>query len=145
MPKQEQSDSESEETRENSSSEKLEESDNGSKSSHHEEEAKVSEYEKQRLRRMRENKARMEAMGLRNMASKLVGSVPKQGKKSKGKGTEKVVEEDEEYIPGDGDEEWTSESEEDVVVVDDDDDEEFVASKGSASRSRKVLSPLSRM
>ncbi|KAM7512119.1 hypothetical protein LguiB_010994 [Lonicera macranthoides] len=62
---------------------------------------KVPEYEKERLKRMEENRARMEALGLHKMANSLMGSVVKNKKKSegKGKGKRKVNEEDEEYRP----------------------------------------------
>ncbi|KAK9273879.1 hypothetical protein L1049_018691 [Liquidambar formosana] len=122
MAKQEPSDSESEE---NSSSEELETSTHGSNQV-------VSEYEEQRLRRIRENKARMVALGLHESASRLMGSV---GKQNKGKGKAKVVEKDEEYRPPDGDEERSSSS-----SGEDDDDDDFVGGGGSGSRARKVNS-----
>lgn len=94
---------------------------------------KISEYEKQRLSRIAENKARMEALGLPKMASALIGS-PQSWSKRKGK--RKVVGDDEDYKPDNDDE-----------CVDDDDDkddedlnedEEILANKASRSRKTKV-------
>lgn len=62
---------------------------------------KLTDYEKQRMKRIEENKARMEAMGLHKMATSLMGSSPKPQKKGKDrKGKKKVVDdEDEDYEP----------------------------------------------
>ncbi|CAN4125874.1 unnamed protein product [Withania somnifera] len=61
---------------------------------------KLTEYEKQRMKRIEENRARMEAMGLHKMASSLMGSSQKTQKKGKDrKGKKKVVDEDEDYEP----------------------------------------------
>ncbi|XP_077234372.1 uncharacterized protein LOC143876546 [Tasmannia lanceolata] len=65
----------------------------------------ISEYEKQRMSRIKENRARLEALGLPNLASSLLGSVPKhQGKvKGKAKGKKKfegkIRDDDDEYRP----------------------------------------------
>uniref|UniRef100_A0A7N0SZ31 Uncharacterized protein n=1 Tax=Kalanchoe fedtschenkoi TaxID=63787 RepID=A0A7N0SZ31_KALFE len=72
----------------------------------------ASEYEQQRLRRIRENKERMEAMGLRNMASFLRVCDQKKDKR-KLKGKAKV---DEEYRPSD--DEGSGGSDDDEFVTD---------------------------
>ena len=90
---------------------------------------KVSDYEKQRLKRMAENKARMEAMGLHKMASSLMGRAQKKSKKRDSKGKRKVGEDDDEdYEP-------VADSETEV----DDDDEDYVGGNSAATKSNKVL------
>ncbi|KAJ9563296.1 hypothetical protein OSB04_008456 [Centaurea solstitialis] len=80
----------------------------------------LTDYEKQRMKRIEENKARMKAMGLDKMASSLIGSVPI----SKKKGKKKVgLEDDEEYKPTDKDEESSSSSGSEDGDEEDDDDE----------------------
>ncbi|GAB2291157.1 hypothetical protein Dimus_025416 [Dionaea muscipula] len=77
----------------------------------------VTEYEKQRLRRIQENRERMEALGLHKQASSLMGSLRNRRRMEK---RAQVKEEDEEYIPpcdedqddDDDDELGTSSSEE---------------------------------
>ncbi|KAL8268359.1 hypothetical protein R6Q59_002157 [Mikania micrantha] len=71
---------------------------------------KMTEYEKQRLKRIEENKSRMNAMGLDKMASSFMGSIPiSQNQKRKGK--KKVsLKDDEEYEPSAVDEESSSSS-----------------------------------
>lgn len=118
------SDSEPEES-ENLSSEE-EESEAPNSNSNGENEHEISEYEKQRLSRISENKARMEALGLSKIASSLMGS-PQNLSKRKGK--RKVVEDDEDYRPNDEDE--------DEYGGGDDDDEEFLGNKASRSDKRK--------
>ncbi|KAL8091881.1 uncharacterized protein LOC141689016 isoform X1 [Apium graveolens] len=88
---------------------------------------KVSDYEKQRLKRMAENKARMEAMGLHKMASSLMGSAQK-SKKRDLKGKKKVGEEDDEdYLPD-------ADFENDA---DDDGDDDYVGEDSSGTKSKK--------
>lgn len=61
---------------------------------------KLTDYEKQRMKRIEENRARMEAMGLQKMAISLMGSSQKTQKKGKDrKGKKKVIDEDEDYEP----------------------------------------------
>ncbi|MED6174019.1 hypothetical protein PIB30_065008 [Stylosanthes scabra] len=89
----------------------------------------VSDYEKQRLSRIAENNARMEALGLHKMASSL--------KNRKGKGKLKEDEHDDddhdhEYIPDEDADEPASDDE-------DDEDEDFVIGNASASRKRKQV------
>ncbi|XP_055817481.1 uncharacterized protein LOC129886709 isoform X1 [Solanum dulcamara] len=61
---------------------------------------KLTDYEKQRMKRIEENRARMEAMGLQKMATSLMGSSQKTQKKGKDrKGKKKVIDEDEDYEP----------------------------------------------
>uniref|UniRef100_A0A162A675 EF-hand domain-containing protein n=1 Tax=Daucus carota subsp. sativus TaxID=79200 RepID=A0A162A675_DAUCS len=89
---------------------------------------KVSDYEKQRLKRMAENKARMEAMGLHKMASSLMGRAQKKSKKRDSKGKRKVGEDDDEdYEP-------VADSETEV----DDDDEDYVGGNSAATKSNKA-------
>ncbi|KAK3038777.1 hypothetical protein RJ639_027364 [Escallonia herrerae] len=86
---------------------------------------KITEYERQRLRRIEENRARMEALGLNKMATSLMGSAQKR-KKSEAKGKKKIADEDEEYVPLGGDEGLNSSTEEEY---DDGDGEEFSGSR----------------
>ncbi|XP_073101490.1 uncharacterized protein [Elaeis guineensis] len=85
----------------------------------------ISEYERQRLSRIKENRARLEALGLPQLASSLIGSLSerrrpgedgkgkKKAKKRKGVGRSSADDEDdEEYRPSDEDNE--EEEEEDV-------------------------------
>ncbi|KAL2485175.1 Uncharacterized protein Adt_29931 [Abeliophyllum distichum] len=76
-------------------------------------EEKASEYELQRLKRIDENKKRMEALGLHKMANTFMGSFQKaQKKKIEKMGKRKMVDEDEEYKPSEMEEEICSSSEE---------------------------------
>ena len=87
--------------------------------------ANMTEYEKQRMKRIEENKARMRAIGLDKMASSFMGSVPV-SQNSKKKGKKKVgLEDDEEYKPPGKDEEFSSSSGSDG----DDYDDEFPKSQ----------------
>lgn len=121
------SDSDTQENDSNSSSEDLETPNNG-------ETQKMSEYEKQRMKRMESNRARMEALGLQKMASSLMGSVKKTKKKTEPKGKAKIVEEDEEYKPPEMDEGLSSSS----------DDEEFVG-EGKSKVKKKISTPKSKV
>ncbi|KAE9445938.1 hypothetical protein C3L33_22163, partial [Rhododendron williamsianum] len=104
------SDSDTQETDSSpSSSEELESPKNGGT------QKKMTEYEKQRAKRIEENRARMEALGLRKMACSVMGSgrIAKEKKReAKGKRKGKMGEEnDEEYRPEEeGDEEGLSSS-----------------------------------
>lgn len=121
------SDSDTQENDSNSSSEDLETPNNG-------ETQKMSEYEKQRMKRMESNRARMEALGLQKMASSLMGSVKKMMKKTEQKGKAKIVKEDEEYKPPEMDEGLSSSS----------DDEEFVG-EGKSKVKKKISTPKSKV
>ncbi|KAK9051569.1 hypothetical protein SSX86_028196 [Deinandra increscens subsp. villosa] len=71
---------------------------------------KMTEYEKQRMKRIEENKARMKAMGLDKIASSFMGSIPI-SRNEKRKGKKKAgLEDDEEYKPSAIDEESSSSS-----------------------------------
>ncbi|GFY81168.1 calmodulin-like protein [Actinidia rufa] len=123
MPEADPSDSDSQGNESNSSSEELETLTNGG-------DQKMTDYERQRMKRIEENRERMEALGLKTMASSLMGSAQStKKKKSESKGKAKMVEEDEEYRPREGEEGSSSSSEED------EDDEDF-----SGSRRSKVIS-----
>lgn len=88
----------------------------------------ISEYEKQRLARIAENRARMEALGLPKIASSLMGSSPNTCRtSSKIKGKRKVIDDDEDYRPNDNEDDHDE----------DDDDEEFPGSKTPQTQSRK--------
>ncbi|OMO78527.1 hypothetical protein CCACVL1_14323 [Corchorus capsularis] len=124
-----------------------EESENEEKSSEEEEEEEnpkqgkqvISEYEKQRLSRIAENRARMEAMGLTKMASSLMGSLRNSSQNSsKVKGKRKVVEEDEDYLPNDEEEHEEDDDDDDKLDGDGDDDEYLPAKKKPQSQSRKT-------
>ncbi|KAJ7950930.1 Calmodulin-related, putative isoform 2 [Quillaja saponaria] len=126
MAKGDPSDTEAEETSDSSSAEEPDIPSNGQNQG-------VSEYEKQRLLRMAENRSRLEALGLPKIASSLMGPLQK-AKDKKGKAK---VEVDDDYRPDEGDAEFSSLSGEDR---DDDDaeDEDFESGKASGTRKRKV-------
>ncbi|CAL8121679.1 unnamed protein product [Prunus armeniaca] len=135
MPKHDPSDSEHEETSENSSSE----SDEAGKPSNGQKDrvgSSVSEYEKQRLSRIAENRARMEALGLPKIASSVMGSGQNGKRKNKKvqKGKAKVFEDDEEYRPEE-EESCSYSSQEEAMEEDDDDD--YLGEKTSGSRRKK--------
>ncbi|KAF5188676.1 Calmodulin-related, partial [Thalictrum thalictroides] len=86
------------------------------------EEEVISEYEKQRLERIKENKARLESLRLPSLASSLLGSVKNKDKrKEKNK---RGKEEDEEYKPSDGEERASSSSNEEGDEEEEDEEEE---------------------
>lgn len=90
---------------------------------------KIPEYEKQRLLRIAENKARMEALGLTKIASSLMGSSRNQKSSSKRKGKRKIDEDDDEdFKPNDDDDNECS----------DDSDEDFEAKLSPSSRKRNA-------
>lgn len=124
-----QSDSELDDT-ENRSSEV--ESEEGNSNGRKQEE--ISEYEKQRLSRIAENKAKMEAMGLAKMASSLIGS-PQNSSKRKGK--RRVVEDDEDYMPDDDDGD-IEDGDGDYDIGFKEDHEEFLGNKASTFAKGKV-------
>ncbi|KAL3615562.1 hypothetical protein CASFOL_041223 [Castilleja foliolosa] len=74
----------------------------------------LSNYELQRLKRIEENKKRMEALGLHKIADSFMGSVKKTQKENyEKKGKRKIADEDEEYNPSQDNDETSSEDEED--------------------------------
>ncbi|CAH2069082.1 unnamed protein product [Thlaspi arvense] len=85
---------------------------------------KMSEYEKQRLSRIAENEARLEALGIPKAAKALVGSRKRREKPNPG-------EEDDDYRPG----------EETDGNDYDDEDEEFLGNSSSVSRKRMTSAP----
>ncbi|RCV34710.1 hypothetical protein SEVIR_7G190400v4 [Setaria viridis] len=93
----------------------------------------LTEYERQRLSRIRENEARLEALGLRCLAASPLLRNPSPPAAAKGKQKKRSADEDEEYVPsddgrgGDDEEESSSGSEQ---------DEEMDGDGKSASRSR---------
>ncbi|XP_076949185.1 uncharacterized protein LOC143621742 [Bidens hawaiensis] len=96
---------------------------------------KMTEYEKQRLKRIEENKARMKAMGLDKMASAFTSSIPvsqNNNNKKKKKGKKKVGlddDDDEEYNPSAAEEESKSSSS--------GSDDEYCASRMKKSKPKK--------
>ncbi|KAF7139306.1 hypothetical protein RHSIM_Rhsim07G0031100 [Rhododendron simsii] len=124
------SDSDTQETDSSpSSSEELESPKNGGT------QKKMTEYEKQRAKRIEENRARMEALGLRKMACSVMGSgrIAKEKKReAKGKRKGKMGgEDDEEYRPEEeGDEEGLS-------SLSGEDEEDEGTSGGRRSKAKK--------
>ncbi|MCD9641995.1 hypothetical protein HAX54_028581 [Datura stramonium] len=96
---------------------------------------KLTEYEKQRMKRIEENRARMEAMGLHKMAGSLMGSSQKTQKKGKDrKGKKKVVDEDEDYEPAQS-EDLSCDTGED----DEQNDVAYEVSKSQLKKSKKKI------
>ncbi|XP_047338965.1 uncharacterized protein LOC124942490 [Impatiens glandulifera] len=87
------SSSDSHENDSNSSSEELEVPAN------RESKPRITEYEKRRLERIEENKSRIKALGLQNIAFSLMGSSRKTNEKVDRKGKRKIDHEDEDYLP----------------------------------------------
>ncbi|XP_015583490.1 DNA ligase 1 isoform X2 [Ricinus communis] len=105
----------------------------------------ISNYEKQRLSRIAENKARMEALGLHKISSSLIVSVHKSSHHQKSvqhKGRSKVVDDDDDYRPNDDD----ADDQDDDDDGDDfgDEDEDLVDQSSSKSRKNKVKSKVSK-
>ena len=100
------------------------------------------DYEKQRQLRIADNKARMEALGLRNMAISLMGS-SKNTKQRQGKPRFKRVsvkeEEDDEYCPNDEEDEDEEDSGGGFSDSDEEFDEKSVNCNKSKARSGKVI------
>ncbi|KAK9095443.1 hypothetical protein Scep_026912 [Stephania cephalantha] len=130
MPNNTHSDSENEKIDGESSSE--EEVERGREEEEEVEEEGVPEYEKQRLERIRENKARFEALRLRSLASAFAKTVKEQGsreeKEKKGS--------DDEYRPSDGEERVTTSSDDDDDDGEDE-EEEWVGTKSSRGSAKK--------
>lgn len=108
----------------------------------------ISEYERQRLSRIKENRARLEALGLPQLASSLIGSLSehrrpgeegkgkKKAKKRKGVGRSGADDEDdEEYQPSDED----NEEEEDDRESSSSSEQEKEKDKGPPSGSRRKV------
>ncbi|GLU00423.1 hypothetical protein SLE2022_177960 [Rubroshorea leprosula] len=99
----------------------------------------ISEYEKQRLARIAENRARMVALGLPNMASSLMGSSQNSTQNSRThKGKRKAAGDDEDYRPNHEDDHDDDDDEELDNDDQNDDDEEFLGNNASRSRKKKV-------
>lgn len=90
----------------------------------------LTEYEKQRLSRIRENEARLEALGLRSLAASPLLRNSSPGT-AKGKQKKRSVDEDEEYVPSDSGGEEKDESSSESAQ-----DEEVDGEGKSASMSR---------
>ncbi|CAL0306189.1 unnamed protein product [Lupinus luteus] len=101
----------------------------------------VTEYEKQRLSRIAENKAKLEALGLSKMSSSFNTCLTQNSRNIKNKGKKKVQEEDDEYKPENEEPGSSSSSDEDHG----DKDEDFEAENASGSRKRKVKSKCLKM
>ncbi|PON47305.1 Parvalbumin [Parasponia andersonii] len=138
MSKGDSSDSESEEATEKWSSDEPETKTETPANNGKSQKGGASEYEKQRLSRIAENRARMEALGLPKMASSLMGS-PHNSRKTKGKA--KVTEEDEDYRPQEEEPTSSGDDEEENTV---DVDEDYKGAKSSRSHKRKVKNKVSK-
>ncbi|XP_058104516.1 uncharacterized protein LOC131248302 [Magnolia sinica] len=88
----------------------------------------VNEYEKQRLLRIRENRAKMEAMGLPKLTSSMLSPV---GNRLKRMEKEKKKDKDDEYRPPDGEDGESSSSEQD------EEEDRTVRGGGSLGSNRK--------
>lgn len=103
-----------------------------------EDEEEIHDYEKQRLSRIRENRARLAALGLPTLASSLLGSAGKKHLKTKGKeekkkkASTKTREEDLEYQPSEGEDGESSSAEEE----DNEDNKDSGGNGSSGSRKR---------
>ncbi|KAL5718300.1 hypothetical protein ACHQM5_011216 [Ranunculus cassubicifolius] len=98
----------------------------------------ITEYEKKRLERIKENKSRMEALKLSTLSSSLINSSEK--KKNKGKKKAKIgknKEDDDEYQPSDCEDRVCSSSEEAENSKDDMDTAPNYAHKGKTKQSLK--------
>uniref|UniRef100_A0A0D9W7K5 EF-hand domain-containing protein n=1 Tax=Leersia perrieri TaxID=77586 RepID=A0A0D9W7K5_9ORYZ len=94
----------------------------------------MNDYEKQRLARIRENEARIQALGIRRLAASPLLHSPAPSAAEKGKRKSRAADADEEYIPSDGGEDDDKES---SSSGDRDGEEEEDINKSSSSRSRK--------
>ncbi|KAL5216474.1 hypothetical protein ABZP36_007875 [Zizania latifolia] len=92
----------------------------------------MNDYEKERLRRIRENEARLRALGIRRLAASPLLRSPPPSAAGKGKRKNPPADVDEEYLPSDGGEEGEEESS--STSEQDDEEEEDIK---SSSRSRK--------
>lgn len=102
----------------------------------------LTEYEKQRLARIRENEARLEALGIRRLAASPLLNQPSSAAAAAGakrKQKKRSDDADEEYLPSDGGGGGEEEEEESSSAGDQDFEEEFKAS----SRSNQKVSPFS--
>ncbi|KAI6706561.1 hypothetical protein NL676_009523 [Syzygium grande] len=100
-------------------------------------------YEKQRLSRIAENNKRMEALGLRNLASSVMGSGRK-AKKGDAKGKRKVGQEDDDDRDDDYAPALDDDGGDDDLSIDDEeeDDQDFeVSGSGKRKGKRKVSKP----
>jgi hypothetical protein len=102
------------------------------------------EYERQRLSRIAENRSRMEALGLPKIASKLWGSAQKVSEKmnKKKKGKAKVDDDDDDE---DEDEDYRLDKVEEGLSSstgdeETDDDDDYLDETSSGSRRKKVFS-----
>ena len=92
----------------------------------------LTEYERQRLARIRENEARFEALGLRGLAASPLLRNPSPAA-AKGKEKKRSADEDEEYVPSD---DGRGEEDEDESSSESGQDDDMDGEGKSASRSR---------
>ncbi|XP_052151977.1 uncharacterized protein LOC127770351 [Oryza glaberrima] len=100
----------------------------------------MNDYERQRLARIRENEARLQALGIRRLAASPLLHSPASSAGGKGKRKSRAADADEEYLPSDGGED--DEEEESSSTSDQDGEEEEDAEASSRSRKKgkkKVL------
>nr|XP_035818949.1 uncharacterized protein LOC100282842 isoform X1 [Zea mays] len=99
----------------------------------------LTEYEKQRLSRIRENEARLEALGLRSLAASPLLRNSSPGT-AKGKQKKRSVDEDEEYVPSDSGGEEKDESSSESAQDEEVDGEGKSASMSRAKGKKRKLS-----
>ncbi|CAI9103622.1 OLC1v1002142C1 [Oldenlandia corymbosa var. corymbosa] len=101
----------------------------------------INEYERQRMKRIEENRARMEALGMKKMADSFVGSIPKPSKTTiESKGKRKLGDDDEEYTPSDGEKALDSSSEDDEAK-NNEDDEDYSCSTAKRKTKKRNRTP----
>jgi len=93
----------------------------------------LTEYERQRLARIRENEARLEALGLRGLAASPLLRNPSPAAVAKGKQKKRSADEDEEYVPSD---DGRGQEDEDESSSESGQDDDMDGEGKSASRSR---------
>ncbi|PAN39293.1 hypothetical protein PAHAL_7G233800 [Panicum hallii] len=93
----------------------------------------LTEYERQRLERIRENEARLEALGLRGLAASPLLRNPSPAAAAMGKQKKRSADEDEEYVPSD---DGRGEEDEDESSSESGQDDDMDGEGKSASRSR---------
>ncbi|KAK3144139.1 hypothetical protein QOZ80_4AG0309250 [Eleusine coracana subsp. coracana] len=104
------------------------------------EEEPMTEYEKQRLLRIRENEARLEALGLRSLAASPLLRNPSPSTASKRKQKGRSADEDEEYVPSDeggGEDEYEEEGSSSESGQDDEVDGGSKSSSRSHAKGKK--------
>ncbi|KAG8082790.1 hypothetical protein GUJ93_ZPchr0014g46650 [Zizania palustris] len=97
----------------------------------------MNDYEKERLKRIRENEARLRALGIRRLAASSLLRSPPPSAAGKGKRKNLPTDADEEYLPSDGGEE--GEEEESSSTSEQDDEEDIKSSSRSRKKGKKKM------